>query len=105
MGRFATEILLDVFNLSWKEGKLPQIWREAIMAPILKRGKDKVCFRSFRSTEDQTTHLAQEIENAFQAKTVTLVTGVDLQRAFDKVWMDVTLVKLQRNGVGGSMYR
>ncbi|XP_053393696.1 uncharacterized protein LOC128555444 [Mercenaria mercenaria] len=62
-------------------------------------------FRSFRSTEDQTTYLAQEIENAFQAKMVTLVTWVDLQRAFDKVRVDGLLMKLQRNGVGGTMYR
>ncbi|XP_053408580.1 uncharacterized protein LOC128559848 [Mercenaria mercenaria] len=65
----------------------------------------KAGFRSFRSTEDQTTYVAQEIENAFQEKKVTLVTWVDLQRAFYKVWVDDTLVKLQRNGVGGTIYR
>ncbi|XP_053381999.1 uncharacterized protein LOC128549389 [Mercenaria mercenaria] len=48
MGSFATKTLLDVFNLSWKEGKLPQVWMEAIMAPILKRGKDKKKVASYR---------------------------------------------------------
>ncbi|XP_053398058.1 uncharacterized protein LOC128556571 [Mercenaria mercenaria] len=36
---------------------------------------------------------------------VTVVTYKDLQRAFDKVWVGGLLVKLQRNGVGGTMYR
>jgi ribonuclease HI len=146
LGRFATSKLLDIYNLSWREGKLPQIWREATMIPIHKTGKDRskassyrpisltsvVCktmerivnqrlkwhleynqllanqqagFRQYRSTEDQTTYLAQEIEDAFQEKKVTLVTWIDLQRAFDKVWTDGLLVKLQRNGVGGTMYK
>ncbi len=56
-------------------------------------------FRKFRSTEEQTTYLAQEIEDAFLDKKVTLVTWVDLQRAYDKVWTDGLLVKLQQNGV------
>ena len=34
-------------------------------------------FRQFRSTEDQTTYLAQEIEDAFQEKKVTLVSNMD----------------------------
>ncbi|XP_053378628.1 uncharacterized protein LOC128548203 [Mercenaria mercenaria] len=48
MGSFATKTLLDVFNLSWKDGKLPQVWREAIMATILKRGKDNKKVASYR---------------------------------------------------------
>ena len=38
-------------------------------------------FRQFRATEDQTTYLAQEIEDAFQDKKVTRVAWIDLQRA------------------------
>jgi hypothetical protein len=62
-------------------------------------------FRQFRSTEDQTKYLAQEIKDAFQKKKITLVRWIDLQRAFDKVWTDGLLVKLQRNGIGGTMYK
>ena len=40
-------------------------------------------FRQFRATEDQTTYLAREIEDAFQEKKVTRVAWIDLQRAFD----------------------
>ena len=35
-------------------------------------------FREFRATEDQTTYLAQEIEDAFQEKKVTRVSLIDL---------------------------
>ncbi len=54
-------------------------------------------FRKFRSTEEQTTYLAHEIEDTFQDKKVTLITWVDLQRAFHKVWTDGILVKLQQD--------
>ena len=62
-------------------------------------------FRRYRSTEDQTTHLTQIIEDAFQKKKVTLATFIDFQKAFDKVWKDGLLVKLQRSGIEGNLYR
>ena len=138
--------LLEIFNLSWEEGRVPQMWKEATMIPILKKGKVKTksssyrpisltsCvvkvmerivnrrlmgyleagniiseeqagFRQFRSTEDQVTYLSQEIEDAFQEKKVLFATWIDLQKAFDKVWTDGLLVKAQRCGVGGKMFR
>ena len=144
LGNKALQKLLDIFNLSWNKGQLPQIWKEARMIPILKKGKNKakavsyrpisltscVCktmerivnqrmqwyletesilapeqagFRQYRSTEDQTTHLAQAIEDAFQAKKVMLTAFIDFQKAFDKVWKDGLLVKLQRHGIHGNM--
>ena len=62
-------------------------------------------FRQFRSTEDQATYLAQEIEDAFQAKEVLLASWIDLQKAFDKVWKDGLLVKPQRCGIASNMLR
>jgi hypothetical protein len=32
--------LLEILNISWTSGRVPQIWREAIMIPLLKPGKD-----------------------------------------------------------------
>ncbi len=32
--------LLEVFNKVWKEGKLPVAWKEAVVIPIRKPGKD-----------------------------------------------------------------
>ena len=62
-------------------------------------------FRQFRATEDQTTYLAQEIEDAFQEKKVTRVAWIDLQRAFDRVWIDGLITKLMRNGVANNMLK
>ena len=138
--------MLDIFNLTWKNGDVPQQWKEATMIPILKQGKNKskplsyrpisltscVCktmeriigermkwyleseailapeqagFRQYRSTEDQTTHLAQVIEDAFQAKKVVLASFIDLQKAFDKVWKEGVGVKMLRAGIRGNMLR
>lgn len=146
LGNTAVQKLLDIFNLSWSEGQVPQCWREATMIPVLKKGKNKnkalsyrpisltscICktmerivnqrlqlyletesiivpeqagFRQYKSTEDQTTHLSQVIEDAFQAKKVTLAVFIDLQKAFDKVWKDGLLVKLLRCGIAGNMYQ
>nr|KAG5689418.1 hypothetical protein BaRGS_017936 [Batillaria attramentaria] len=146
LGNTATRKLLDIFNLSWRAGQVPQLWKEARMIPVLKKGKNRlkvlsyrpisltscVCktieriinqrmqwylesesiilpeqagFRRYKSTEDQTTHLAQVIEDSFQAQKVTLTAFIDLQKAFDKVWKDGLLVKLLRSGIQGNMYK
>ena len=62
-------------------------------------------FWQFRATEDQTTYLAQEIKDAFQEKKVTRVAWIDLQRAFDRVWIDGLITKLMRNGVANNMLK
>ena len=60
--------------------------------------------RQFRSTENQATCLSQEIEDAFQEKKLVLVSWIDLQKAFDKVWMAELLVKLLSNGITSYMF-
>ena len=145
LGSAAVCKLLQIYNYCWEYGVLPQIWREAIMIPILKKGKDpkeansyrpvnliscmvktmerivnerlkwyletenlpapeQAGFRQFRSTEDQATYLSQEIEDAFQEQKLVLVAWIDLQKAFDKVWMEGLLVKLLRNGIASNMF-
>ena len=133
--------------LNWEKREVPQLWKEASMISIHKKGKDKsksasyrpisltsfvvktierivnhriMCFfetekiiyyeeqsgfRQFISTEIQVTYLSQEMEDAFQEKKVLYATWIDLQKAFDKVWTDGLLVKAQRCGIGGKMYR
>ena len=80
--------------------------------PRVARGNPPPClvpeqagFRKFHSTEDQVTYLSQEIEDAFQEQKVTFATWIDLQKAFDKVWTDGLLVKMQRCGIAGNMLR
>ncbi|XP_052268657.1 uncharacterized protein LOC127870037 [Dreissena polymorpha] len=138
LGSSAMHKLQDIFNYSWTQGQLPQVLKEAIILPILKKGKDpkqagsyrpisltscvgktmerivnarlklyletnnllakqQAGFRQFRSTEDQTTYMAQEIEDAFQIQKVVLTAWIDLQRAFGKVLIDGLQCKLMRN--------
>ena len=62
-------------------------------------------FRQFRCTEDQATYLAQEIDDVFQDQEVVFASWIDLQKAFDKVWKDGLLVKLQRWGITNKILR
>ena len=48
LGNSALEKLLDIFNLSWKQGQVSQCWREATMIPVLKKGKNKTKVLSYR---------------------------------------------------------
>ena len=41
LGPHARKKLLSLFNQSWRTGKLPNQWREAVVIPIHKKGKDK----------------------------------------------------------------
>ena len=61
-------------------------------------------FRKHMSTEDKVAHIAQEIEDAFQAGQHTLAVWVDMEKAFDKVWHDGLRLKMLRAGVGGKMF-
>jgi hypothetical protein len=42
-------------------------------------------FRKYMSTEDQVSHIAQRIEDAFQEGKHTVAVWVDMEKAFDKV--------------------
>ena len=37
----AKKKLLQLINASWRTGTVPQIWKHAIVVPVLKKGKDK----------------------------------------------------------------
>ena len=65
--------------------------------------QEQAGFRQFYSTEDQVTYLSQGIEDAVQERKLVLAGWIDLQKAFDKVWKDGLIVKLQRYGVTSNM--
>ena len=48
LGERALIELLEIFNLSLNTGDLPQIWRNAIIIPLLKQGKPASSLASFR---------------------------------------------------------
>ena len=62
-------------------------------------------FRQCHSTEDQATYLSQEIEDSFQDKKGVLAVWIDLQKAFDKVWANGLVKKLEMAGIQGRMLK
>ena len=50
LGSAAMNVLLGIFNQSWKQGRVPDIWKEASIIPIHKKGKDKKDAKSYRPT-------------------------------------------------------
>ena len=48
LGEKSKEVLLKIFNSSWKTGSVPQCWKEADMIPIQKKGKDKSKAQNYR---------------------------------------------------------
>ena len=48
LGPMAEIFLLEIFNQSWTQGKVPSQWKEATIIPILKKGKPKQESRSYR---------------------------------------------------------
>ena len=41
LGQPTLHKLLDIFNKTWQEGTLPQLWRETTMIPMHKKGNAK----------------------------------------------------------------
>jgi hypothetical protein len=41
LGNTTKQKLLEIFNLSWRSGQVPQCWKEATMIPVLKKGKNR----------------------------------------------------------------
>ena len=50
LGPGAKRTLLRIYNLSWSTGTVPTIWKEAVIRPIPKKGKDKRDPSSYRPT-------------------------------------------------------
>ncbi|GFV59127.1 probable RNA-directed DNA polymerase from transposon BS [Trichonephila clavipes] len=48
LGPHGMQKLLDIFNFSWKIGRLPRDWKREIIIPILKPGKDTSTSASYR---------------------------------------------------------
>ena len=48
LGPTARKKLLELFNLSWRTGIFPSAWKEAIIIPVLKKGKDPKKKTSYR---------------------------------------------------------
>ena len=64
-------------------------------------------FRNGRSTEDQLLRHSQSISDGFQHVPMqrTVMALIDYSRAYDKVWQDALLFKMQQMGVPTKMLR
>ena len=48
LGACSRAVLLKIFNHSWIKGVAPAVWKEAIVIPVSKKGKDRKNPRSYR---------------------------------------------------------
>ena len=48
LGACSRAVLLKIFNHSWMKGVVPAVWKEAVIIPVPKKGKDKKNPRSYR---------------------------------------------------------
>ena len=60
-------------------------------------------FRKGCRTEDQLFRLTQTVIDGFQAKKDTTAIFIDLQQAYDKIWRQGLLIKMDKLGICGKM--
>uniref|UniRef100_A0A3Q3BE46 Reverse transcriptase domain-containing protein n=1 Tax=Kryptolebias marmoratus TaxID=37003 RepID=A0A3Q3BE46_KRYMA len=138
------DIILQLYNKIWMEGQLPINWKESIIIPIAKPGKDhsnpenyrpialtsNLCkimekminnrlgyylnskgyiskyqsgFRKGRSTNDPTLCLEHDIRRAQVNKESVVAIFFDIEKAYDMMWIDGLLIKLNKMGIKGRM--
>ena len=61
LGPLASNLLLDIANLSWETGFCPQPWRDAEIIPLLKKGKPASSVDSYRPVS-LTSCIAKTVE-------------------------------------------
>ncbi|UYV70770.1 hypothetical protein LAZ67_8000547 [Cordylochernes scorpioides] len=83
LGKNGKEKLLDIFNNSWKTGKLPQDWKTATIIPIKKLDKSaddpknyrpisltSICCKLMEKNYTQTTHLPPRHKKSLTKRTI-----------------------------------
>jgi ribonuclease HI len=135
--------LLLFYNKVWSSGEMPKAWRESIVIPILKQGKDKTApssyrpvsltstlcklmerlvknrlmffvesklssaqagFRKGRGTIDHIARLSDCISRGINNSKHTLAVFLDFTSAFDMVWHEKLLSKLEGYGITGNCF-
>lgn len=138
-------ILLRLFNMVWNAGKLPLIWKQAVIVPIPKPGKDPSDPTSYRpialtsqlgktmermvtdrldyyieskgllsphqsgfckgrGTMDSVLCLESVIRKAQSNKESVIAVFFDFEKAYDMLWKNGLLIKLNKLGISGKMY-
>ncbi|UYV80433.1 hypothetical protein LAZ67_19000179 [Cordylochernes scorpioides] len=62
-------------------------------------------FKNYQSTEDSIFYFVQQIQDSFHHKPTksTIAAFIDLSQAFDRVWKEKLILKLDELGIEGSM--
>ena len=137
LGPRAMEMLVNICQRCWRGEGIPKAWRNALIKPLLKEGKDaretvsyrpisltscmgkilekvvanrliyvleernllnpnQAGFRPARSTTDQVWKLVQSASDNIHesSRKRTVVTFFDYEKAYDKVWRDGLLSKM-----------
>ena len=66
--------------------------------------KEQDGLRRFRGTSQALLRLTQDIKNEFNTKKTTLAVMVDMKKAYDSVWRDGLLYKLDKKGIQGRIW-
>ena len=78
------------------------------MVPIRKLGKDPMLhqsgFRKGRGTMDPVLCLEADVRKAQVNKKTAVAVFFDVEKAYDMMWKEGLLIKLDIMGVGGRMY-
>ena len=62
-------------------------------------------FRRGCRTEDQLFRLTQTVIDGFQGKKDTTAIFIDLQQAYDRIWRQGLLIKMDKLGIDGNMLK
>ena len=68
-------------------------------------GDEQEGFRSKRNTTRSLYRLHLMLENAKRSRLPTALLNIDLEKAFDSVWVDGLLFKLLEHNISGKMYQ
>ncbi|UYV79530.1 hypothetical protein LAZ67_17003027 [Cordylochernes scorpioides] len=65
----------------------------------------QIAFKKYQSTEDSIFYFVQQTQNSFHHKPTesTIAAFIDLSQAFDRVWKEKLILKLDELGIEGSM--
>lgn len=137
---------MKLYNKIWVEGIIPKEWKESIIVPIRKPGKDphspssyrpialtsqmgktmekmindrlmywveskgwlqwyQSGFRRGRGTMDPVVCLEEAIRKAQVNKETVVAVFFDIEKAYDMMWTEGLLIKLNQMGVRGRMYQ